>query len=231
MATLTWNEGETIRAADLSAATATTVGRRADATLVVQNETVSRIHFVLRPGATGFSVENLSQSTQTKVGGAPISGARALADGELIQAGTAEFGFHDLARAPGRQEVQCSHCSRPNGVARRECWFCGTSMVNALTTGFKIARPLARLVGASSAVTLFDGECAIRGDGDALEAINAAPETEPIIQQRGSDWVIGPGAAREAVRVSGRGAAPGEKLSHRDALELAGIQYVFLAKG
>ncbi len=230
VATLSWQDGDSMRMADLPHGAPATVGRRADADIVIQNDTVSRLHFILRPGGTGFSIENLSQSTDTRVGGESTLGPKSLKDGDFIQAGDVSFHFHDMARAPGRQEVACSHCSRSNGLIRRECWYCGTSMVNALTAGFKVARPVVRLVGLHGSVTLFAGECAITGESGLLEAVNAGPDTLSIIEASGTDWILGAAAAHNEVRLAGLASAPGDRVRHADALELNGTHHLVLLR-
>lgn len=227
MATLTWHDGDSLHWADLPSSGAATVGRRSDANIVVANDTVSRLHFIVRASSTGFSVENLSQSTDTRVLGKPIGAPVQLKDGDLIQAGAVSFHLHDLARSPGHQEVACSHCQRGNGLERRECWYCGTSMVNAPTAGFKIARPWCRLAGENGSVTLYNGQSAFLAEGGGLEAGNASQESAVFVLAGDGGPSVPPGAPG-APRLNGgllNGAVP-----HGAVIEAAGRSYVVIAR-
>ncbi len=227
VATLTWHDGDSLHWADLPASGAATVGRRSDANIVVANDTVSRLHFIVRPSSDGFAIENLSQSTDTRVLGKAIAASVLLKDGDPIQAGAVSFHLHDLARSAGHQEVACSHCQRGNGLERRECWYCGTSMVNAPTAGFKIARPWGRLAGEDAFVTLYNGQSAFLAKGGGLEAGSASQESA-VFELTGKSGPSVPSEAPGNPQVSGRpfkGTAP-----HGTIVEVAGRSYVVLTR-
>lgn len=228
MATLTWQDGDVLSWGDLATSGATTIGRRSDANIAVANDTVSRLHFIIRPSRDGFLVENLSQSTDTRLKGTPIGAPAALSDGDVIEAGTVSFRFHDLARSAGHQEVACSHCHRGNGLERRECWYCGTSLVNAPTAGFTVARPWGRIVGPDEDVTLFNGQSAFLAGNGGLVAGNATEPGAPVIIASTSGAMVAEGAPGDPL-VNGR--AGGEPITHGSTIQVAGLSYLFVGPG
>ncbi len=230
MPTLTWLLSNEIEWADLALDTPTTVGRRTDANIVVDDETVSRLHFLMRKTDGGFAVENLSQSTNTLVGGTPIAGAKALTDGDIIGAGNVSFTFHNLSFAPGRHEMACSHCGRNNGLERRECWFCGTSLVNALTAGFKSVTPWARLVGRTEELTLFSGQAAAVGAASALEVTEGAGDDNAVVIPGASGGTVRAGVPVEIV-VDKNPIAGDVPLRHGMSISVGGNRHLVLLPG
>ena len=65
------------------------LGRSPDADLVLDDDTVSRRHAVLRGDRDGIQLEDLGSSNGTAINGNPMVGALSLLDGDLVSFGSA----------------------------------------------------------------------------------------------------------------------------------------------
>lgn len=65
------------------------LGRSPDADLVLDDDTVSRRHAVLRGDRDSLQVEDLGSSNGTAINGNPMVGALSLLDGDLVSFGSA----------------------------------------------------------------------------------------------------------------------------------------------
>lgn len=65
------------------------LGRSPDADLVLDDETVSRRHAVLRGDRSSLHLEDLGSSNGTAINGNPMVGALSLLDGDLVSFGSA----------------------------------------------------------------------------------------------------------------------------------------------
>jgi hypothetical protein len=115
------------------------------------------------------------------INGAPLAGSLPLADGAHVDAGGQRLTFWDLAAGDQISGPVCSHCGRENTSADADCWFCGTSLVNA-PTGIRTKRQvLCRLVGPDErAIDLIDQqEIVFRPDGTPEPVPANASSTDP----------------------------------------------------
>ncbi len=65
------------------------LGRSPDADLVLDDDTVSRRHAVLRGDRTALELEDVGSSNGTSINGNPMVGALGLLDGDLVTFGSA----------------------------------------------------------------------------------------------------------------------------------------------
>ena len=65
------------------------LGRAPEADLVLDDDTVSRHHAVLRGDRDGLELEDLGSSNGTNINGNPMVGALSLLDGDLVTFGSA----------------------------------------------------------------------------------------------------------------------------------------------
>lgn len=65
------------------------LGRSPEADLVLDDDSVSRRHAVLRGGRDSLQVEDLGSSNGTSINGNPMVGALSLLDGDLVSFGSA----------------------------------------------------------------------------------------------------------------------------------------------
>jgi pSer/pThr/pTyr-binding forkhead associated (FHA) protein len=65
------------------------LGRSPEADLVLDDDTVSRRHAVLRGDRSGLELEDLGSSNGTNINGNPMVGSLSLLDGDLVSFGSA----------------------------------------------------------------------------------------------------------------------------------------------
>ncbi len=234
-AALVWTDGSGLRLAELPPDRAVDVGRSAQSGIVVDDATVSRRHFRVSLVAGSFLLENLSQTNVTKLRDAPLTAPVRLTDGDPIQAGMVRLTFHDLASGDRFSGPLCSHCGRENASGERDCWYCGTSLVNAPTTIRQRKLVGCRVVSADGQRRdLYAGERVIVRPGGVLD-------TDPIAQQLPPDALAaielpaesGGGVPRPVHRataaaavVNGAPVADGQPVVSGDLIETGGIRVI-----
>jgi FHA domain len=166
---LTWAVGPRVEAVGLDPAREYVIGRDPASDVVLDHPTVSRRQARLRGDGSRIMIENLSATNPTKLGGAPIHEVVGLDDGAAISAGEIPVSFWDLSSGDRLSGPRCSHCGRENSAADQECWFCGTSLVNAPTTIRSKLRVACTLVGPDGAHAVLDeGVLVFSADGSVL---------------------------------------------------------------
>jgi hypothetical protein len=198
---LTWLIGGRQRLADLDPRRDYTIGRDPSGDVVLTGQTVSRRQALLRGEGTRFVLDNRSSINPTTVNGAQIVGSMPLADGARIDAGGQRLTFWDLAAGDTISGPVCSNCGRENVSSDADCWFCGTSLVNA-PTGIRTKRKVAcRLVGADErAIDLLDQQViTFAPDGTPEPAgQHAGSQDLEITVTDGRPVLLGSGASVEA---------------------------------
>ncbi len=140
-----------LRVADLSPYAPAEVGRSREASIVLDDATVSRRHFRIYFDSGSFVLENMSQTNPTRIAGTAIAQPVRLSDQTPIRAGELDLVFHDLTAGDRFSGPVCSHCGRENSGGERDCWYCGTSLVNAPTTVRERRLVGCRVIAASGA--------------------------------------------------------------------------------
>jgi FHA domain-containing protein len=194
---LTWVVGARVEAVELDPAREYVIGREPSSEVVLDHPTVSRRQARLRGNGSQIMIENLSETNPTKLAGVPIHEAVGLVDGAAMNAGEVPFAFWDLASGDRLSGPRCSHCNRENSAADQECWFCGTSLVNAPTTIRSKLRVACRLVGPDGAhAVLDDGVLVFAADGTVLPGRSAGGADAPSIAVHGGQArLVGQGSA------------------------------------
>jgi hypothetical protein len=156
---LTWMDDERTVAVGIDGSRDVVIGRDLASDIVIPMPTVSRRHAVLRMGGPRILIENASATNPTRVSGAWIAAPTPLEDGDEIETGGRVMRFWDLATGDHLSGPVCSHCGRENPSADGDCWFCGTSLVNAPSGIRRTSHARCRLVGTDGrAVDLVEGE-------------------------------------------------------------------------
>jgi hypothetical protein len=132
-AALSWAQDGRVRATLLEPARPGLIGRETGAAVALTDPTVSRRQAALNERGGRYVIENLSGTNPTRVNDAPLDGETELSDGDRIKAGSVLLFFHDLSSHDTLQGPVCSYCHRENKATDKDCWYCGTSLVNALT--------------------------------------------------------------------------------------------------
>ena len=232
-----------------------TLGRGADADLRLIGDTVSRLHAAIRPdsegrpdtaglgsaspNASGCIIETLSQTNPTHVNDVAIDRPVPLADGDRLRLGSARLTFHDLASGDRISGPLCSHCARENRPDDHDCWFCGTSLINAPTNVLAHREVSCRLVseagdastagavhdllpGESFAINA-DGAGAVQREGESL------PGAKTLVRLSGSQAVLAD-PLPPGLRLNDVAARPGQRLSSGDALRSGDTTFVIIAR-
>ncbi len=71
----------------------TSIGRLPECTITIDDGNVSREHARIKPGASGYVVQDLGSTNGTLVNGQRISGTRMLADGDIVSFGSTHVRF------------------------------------------------------------------------------------------------------------------------------------------
>jgi FHA domain len=232
---LSWVIDDALHAVDLDTRAESTLGRASEATIRLDLPTVSRHQAVLRPDGTRILVENLSTTSATTVDDRPITGPTPLADGARLQASTVAMRFHDLAIADRLSGPVCSNCGRENPSPTGDCWFCGTSLVNAPTQLRTRRRVRCRLVDAAGGATnLYDEQVLI---GDPSGALQAHPadlkdgSTGPLaVSVAAQGVVLGPGASRDQAGGVEQAAGVGDTLRTGDVIRVGSRRFVAIVR-
>ncbi len=231
---IVWMEQGRFRAAALPDSGAAVIGRTSGVDVVIADDTVSRKHASITSDGAEAAIENLSTTNTTLVNGAPVKARTVLHDGDLIRLGNASATFHDLASADKIADLACSHCARPNPTGRTECWFCGTSLVNAPTV--RVARMLARcrIVAADGArFDLFDGDALLLPAGGKPQPSpgEAMKDHDDLaIAARDAGIHLVPGAKGGAARVNAVDTTAATQLSSGDEFDTGDHQLLILAR-
>lgn len=183
---LSWSLADRSHVADLQGRDSVVVGRSGpEADLLIDNPSVSRRHLVLRRVAAGFVLEHLSQTNPTRVNGAPVTSPVQLRDGDRITVGPVEVTFHDLSSKDRYSGPLCNVCHRENDSDKGDCWYCGTSLVNAPTT-VRQARPvLCRLIAPDRSVAdLYATTALVLSPSGTLSSVKVEHRSDG-----GSAWV------------------------------------------
>ena len=136
--TLQWQIGHQIETQEIQLGTvAATIGRRADNTVVVMHNTVSRLHASLTCNSRGIFLRNLSQTNPvihqntTKI---TYGQEMPLRTGDLFQIGRVTFkvlGIHNPLS--GRIKRKCANCLKLSDEETKICPHCGASMESSET--------------------------------------------------------------------------------------------------
>jgi len=176
---LTWPTPASVNVALLTPGRRVVIGRNAEADITIDDPRISREHLAITAAAEPngiHTLEHLSHTNPTLVGGQAVAGVVNITDGTAIQIGDASLVFHDLHARDRISGPVCHICGRENTDADRDCWFCGTSLLNAPTT-LRELRPVALRVVSSTGRwgDLYAGRwLALRPDG-SVESLRDAP--------------------------------------------------------
>lgn len=208
------------------------IGRDPKAAVVIDQPTVSRRQAVVRHDGTSFRVENLSATNPTKVDGKAIAGPTAVRDGMLIAAGGALLRFHDLAAGDRVGGPICSHCGRENNRSEADCWFCGTALVNALSTIRARVELVGRVIGGDDNVVGWSaGQALVLGAaGWASVDADPSPDGVALVQKDGGIVLQSGGAGGATATDAGGTDRSGETLRTGDIIHVADNRWAIVVR-
>jgi hypothetical protein len=198
---LSWHSDGEISLAELAGDGRTVVGRSAEADVVIDESTVSRRHAAVLVRAGTGAIENLSATNPTRLNGVPLAGSAKLADGDVMTVGNVALTFHDLAARDRRSGPVCHVCRRENDPADHDCWYCGTSLLNAPTT-IRESRPVICRVLAEggSWADLYAGRALVLKPDGTIESTpqQRIPAEAARLEERDGKALYVPGAGASA---------------------------------
>jgi hypothetical protein len=168
-------------------------------------------------------IENLSRTNPTRVNDAPLDGETELSDGDRIKAGSVLLFFHDLSSHDTLQGPVCSYCHRENKATDKDCWYCGTSLVNALTRA-RERRPVVCRVISSTGMwrdLYADQRVPLVAEGSlaAAPAADSAASSPAVLVQSGEVRLEIPAESGQ-VPVNGMPAESGQRLETDDDIQV-----------
>jgi pSer/pThr/pTyr-binding forkhead associated (FHA) protein len=181
---LTWPTSASVNVALLAPGRRVVIGRSAEADISIDDPRISREHLAITAASEpngSHTLEHLSHTNPTLVSGQAVAGVVNITDGTVIQIGDASLVFHDLHARDRISGPVCHICGRENTDTQRDCWFCGTSLLNAPTT-LRELRPVTLRVVSSTGRSedLYAGQwLALRPDG-SVESLTDQPATGTV---------------------------------------------------
>jgi hypothetical protein len=220
-AALVWVEAGRMRAHNIGRDKPANVGRAEGADVHVDDHSVSREQAVIRFDGTGFRVANRSGTNPTRVNGQPTEQETPVHDQDELSMGMLNLRFHDLGVHDSISGPVCSHCGRENKATDKDCWFCGTSLVSAVSTLRTRRQVVGRVVAADGRfLDLYDGQSAVLSGG------------APAFRQQGEETGGGSevSASKRGLTVTEAGGET-RQLQTGDVLEAGGTSYLVIVRG
>lgn len=221
---LTWRESDAPKARNLDSGGSTTIGRAEGTTVRLDDAEVSRDHAEIHFEGGSFVLANRSRTNPTRINGRPVEEA-VLRDQDELLLGAMTLRFHDLSAHDTISGPICSHCGRESKATDRDCWYCGTSLVSALST----LRTRRLVVGRILAETgefldLYPGQGATLGQG--APALLQAPGPGESASEPPTEV----SATEDGMVIAGTADGKGKSLRTGDVVEASGERYVIIVR-
>jgi hypothetical protein len=178
-------------------------------------------------------IENRSSTNPTQVDGASPAGPLPLNDGSHVDVGGYRLTFWDLAAGDQYSGPVCSHCHRENSETDADCWFCGTSLVNAPTSIRTRRNVVCRLIASDgTAFDLIDQKALLfRPDGTEQKgARNVNPADPTVSSVDGRPAVRGSGITVEGATAQSAGGEQAHILSSGDRIRIGDRPFVAIVR-
>lgn len=229
-AAIAWKDGEDLKVAELKESSPNFIGRAPGSMVLLDNSTVSRQQALVRYEDGAYKVENLSTTNPTRLNDQPLSGLVPIKDGDVIKVGGLELTFHDLAASATISGPICSYCKRENSATDKDCWYCGTSLVNAPTTIKERLVAVCRVLSLDG--TKFDiypnQVLALKADGAETGRAEKLPEGTTATIEAAEGGLKLRLVSGEAT-INGEAAVDGDPLRSGDQLLVDGARYTLIA--
>ncbi len=223
-----------MRAEEVSDGSPTVIGRASNCTITLHEETVSRRHVRLKPEEGTFFAENLSRTNPTKVNDVAIDRPVLLSDRDTVELGMVRMVFHDLSTATGASKPVCSHCSHENTHNDKDCWYCGTSLVNAPSLIRERLAATCRIVSAGGqAYDLYPSEgfaIGANGAGMVIQSQTLARDAVATVEVISDGPVLVLRSLDGGLTVNGEAASDQEFLKTGDEVRVGDGQFMMLVR-
>ena len=184
---LSWPERHLVKVAPLEIGSTSVIGRSPDAGIFIDDPTISRQHAAITVAGPGSHpvnrLEHLSHTNPTRLNSASVATTAELKDKDIIEIGEVVLVFHDLAAEDRLSGPVCHVCGRENDETGRDCWYCGTSLLNAPTLIRKRTPVVCRVISqAGESVDLYpERAIALGADGSLAQVTKASdPQTARV---------------------------------------------------
>lgn len=227
-----WSQGEGQTLAELRQTRPNLIGRAPGSDILLEDRTVSRQQAVVKVEDGVFVLEGVSETNVTKINGVAIDRPVPLSDGDTVQLGATQITLHDLQASDRVSGPTCSHCSRENKATDKDCWYCGTSLVNAPTIVLKSSKTVCRLVSkAGKSFDVYPGEAFVLASqsGPSVVPEGDLPKMAPAIKVVGKAPTLAL-AEGSPVNVRGRPALNGQSLKTGDEIRTGEGQFIIVVR-
>ena len=221
---LTWRDSDAPRARNLDRAGSTSIGRAEGATVRLDDAEVSRDHADIHFESGHFVLANRSRTNPTRINGRPVEDA-VLRDQDELLLGAVTLRFHDLGAHDAISGPICSHCGRENKATDKDCWYCGTSLVSAVSTLRTRRLVVGRILAETGeSLDLYAGQSATLGQG--APALLLAPGQGESASAPPTEV----SATEDGMVVAGTADGTGQSLTTGDIVEANGARYVIIVR-
>ena len=227
-----WSQGEGQTLAELRQTRPNLIGRAPGSDILLEDRTVSRQQAVVKLEDGIFVLEGVSETNVAKINGVAIDRPVPLSDGDTVQLGAIQITFHDLQASDRVSGPICSHCSKENKATDKDCWYCGTSLVNAPTIVLKSSKTACRLVSrAGESFDVHPGEAFVLAStgGPSVVREDDLPDTSSAIRLVGRAPTIAL-AEGNPVTVRGKPALNGQALGTGDEIRTEDDQFIVIVR-
>lgn len=229
-----WSDGEHLRLVELDEDGTKTIGRGSDASVTLDDLTVSRHHAAVSGNEGMFVLENRSETNPTKLNSKVIEQPAPLSDGDVAELGSVRLVFHDLATADRVSGPICSYDQRENMPDATVCWHCGNFLVNAQTTIIEKRAAGCRVVSAAGArydlhaneafVIHAGGQCGVVPSGSLPD------DRAAVIELEGGHTKVTSVAQDAPLSLNGQPLPEGRTLETGDELRAGSEHYVVILR-
>ena len=229
-----WSEAQQLRWAELPQGASAKLGRNPKADIVIGDTTVSGEHTRFSHRGGKFYLENLSRTNPTKLNQVIVENPTPLTDGDVVDVGLVKLVFHDLGSAHRVSGLVCYHCSRENLTRDKDCWYCGTSLVNAPTFIARELRLVCRIVSETGPChNLYSGEIFLvdgNGEGQVLRSDEVPEDAAARVTVQNGNPLLAPVSLKQKITVNGGSISRPQELRTGDELRTGEGHYLFIVQ-
>ena len=147
--------------------------------------------------------------------------------------GVLRLTFHDLQAGDRSSGPMCSNCSRENMPTDKDCWYCGTSLVNAPTVILETRKVACRIVSDDGdTFDIHQGEAfvIVPGEGPQVVLGDDQPSGAAVIRPRDSGSGAELTSEGASLTVNGRTASASQPLKTGDEVRSESARFTIVVR-